>query len=363
VAGVSAPRILVWFWSGGGGGSQYAVRLARRLGVRFGAENVALSLRADDPTQAMAQDLRVFAADVMSDRKRPISTLLSLARSSAILRDHVAQARADVVLIAMNFAVAAPLSRTLRKPFVYFAHDPIPHPGDYATRAQIWTQRDLIARAKAVVALSQYGLQALASQGVDESKLQLAPLGAVFEPAAAPPQQQSPARLLLLGRMLAYKGLDVLLDALPAVADRPDWRLTIAGAGNSLDAARARLTHPQISLRPGWLSDGDIDALFASHDVLLAPYVSATQSGVVAEAMARGMPVIATRVGALAEQIGDGEGGWLCAPDGASFGDAVTKVLIAVDDRRAKADGALRIGDALWQGAFWDWLGRFAARG
>ncbi|MEZ6023912.1 MAG: hypothetical protein R3C16_10985 [Hyphomonadaceae bacterium] len=80
-----AKRILIWFWSRGGGGSVFAVNLARRLSLRFGAEAVSLSMRADDPTIARARDagLDVRAARIVSDRRRPLATMAALAQETA----------------------------------------------------------------------------------------------------------------------------------------------------------------------------------------------------------------------------------------------------------------------------------------
>ncbi|MGD9980996.1 MAG: glycosyltransferase family 4 protein [Hyphomonadaceae bacterium] len=356
-----SPRILVWFWSGGGGGSQFAARLTHRLSLRFGADRVALSMRADDPTldAARRHGLSVRPADIVSDRRRPLATAASLMRGARVLAEHARDA--DVVIAAMNFATAAPLALTLRKPLVYCAHDPAPHPGDYAVSMQKTTQAALLKRADAVVALSRFVADEL-GRALSPAKLHTAPLSSVFAPREAPRRRHlGPTRMLFLGRMIDYKGVDILADALTRIEGRNDWRLTVAGHGPALTPALvSRLSAtPGVDVLAGWLSDAEIAALLEEHDVLVAPYRSASQSGVVAEALAAGLPCVVTPVGALVEQIGEGAGGWIArgtAPD--AFAAALSAALADPAAISGKAEGALALARAAWEAPYWDWLDR-----
>jgi glycosyltransferase involved in cell wall biosynthesis len=304
---MNGGRILIWYWSGGGGGGQFAVRLAHKLATRFGADSVALSLRADDPAReaAAALNLSTQVADICSDRRKPLMTAAQLVSGARILREHARGVRK--IVVPMNFALAAPLSLQLDPPkLVYCAHDPEPHPGDYAQRAQRWTQSILFARAAHVVALSHASRAQLPKL---RAQVHVAPLSSVFAPQSQGARLAGPVHLLFAGRMIAYKGLGVLADALMRIADRDDWRLTLVGDGPALDEAMlARFRMQQVTLaRRAWLSDAELEQHIAACDVLLAPYLSATQSGPIAQALAYGKPCIVTPVSALPEQIG-------CAP-------------------------------------------------
>lgn len=352
-------RFLIWFWSGGGGGSAFAVDLARRLRLSFGNDAVTLSLRADDPAvqRALAEGLDVRAAQITSDRRRPLATAAALAQSGAVLAEHARDA--DVVIVPMNFATAAPLSATLKQPLVYCAHDPAPHPGDYARLWQRTTQALLLARATRVVALSHYAAGMLRKQGVPEGKLVVAPLSSVYEPQPPRAPQGGPTRLLFAGRMIAYKGVDLLADALPLLAQRQDWRLVVAGHGPALDAAAiARFDMPQVErVAPGWMDDAALAALIAESDLVLAPYRSATQSGIVSAALAAGKPCIATPVGALPEQIG--QAGWIAdAATPGAFAEALSAALSDPAGRAARAAMAHQIATEAWRQSYWDWLTR-----
>lgn len=353
-------RFLIWYWSPtGGGGSHYAVKLAQRLALRFGDAAISLSLHADDPSlaTASAHAFETIPAKVVTARRQPLGTVVNLAASARVLAEHAS--KADCVIAPMNFAAAAPLAMTLHKPLVYVAHDPSPHPGDYAPLLQRTTQAALLRKSARVVAPSNYAARRLMELGGARGKLHVAPLSAVFEPREPQPRPQGPLRLLFAGRMIAYKGLDILAEALARVAGGHDWRLTIAGAGPALDEATVRrfASSQASSVANEWLSEGRLDALIADCDILLAPYRSATQSGVVAQALAQGKPCVVTPVGALAEQIGDGVGGWVAeAANASAFAAALEQALPSAEGVQAKGIGALALARAAWQHDYWRWL-------
>jgi glycosyltransferase involved in cell wall biosynthesis len=82
-----------------------------------------------------------------------------------------------------------------------------------------------------------------------------------------------------------------------------------------------------------WLSHEELAQILSDHDVAVAPYVEASQSGVIAAAFGAGLPVIATPVGGLVEQVVDGVTGLICG--------AVTPGAIADSIGRLAEDRAL----------------------
>jgi glycosyltransferase involved in cell wall biosynthesis len=306
---------------------------------------------------ARAEGLNVLSASILSDRKRPLATAAALARSAGILQDHIRQSGADVVLLTMNFAVASALAFTCQKKLVYFAHDPAPHPGDYTPGLQRITQNFLLRRADAIVGLSEYATKILGGMA-PQGKLHLAPLSGVYEPDSKPrgALAQGPTRLLFVGRLVRYKGFDVLAEALGKIAHRQDWRLTIAGAGPEAERAAGLFANiPQVApVRAGWLAEEALLSLQREHDILLSPYISATQSGTISDSLALAAPVVATPVGALPEQVGGG--GWIAESiTGEGFAAALTRAL---DERAAygeKSAAALAQARSGWT-AGWHWL-------
>ncbi|WP_432486808.1 glycosyltransferase [Kineococcus sp. SYSU DK018] len=124
-------------------------------------------------------------------------------------------------------------------------------------------------------------------------------------------------RLLSLGVVRGYKGVDLLLEALRAV---PAARLTIAGelwgdAGRTVrELAAAPDLRERVELREGYVPAADLPALLAAHDALVLPYRSATASQNALLAFAHGLPVVATRTGSFPAQVRDGVDGVLVEP-------------------------------------------------
>jgi glycosyltransferase involved in cell wall biosynthesis len=125
---------------------------------------------------------------------------------------------------------------------------------------------------------------------------------------------------LFFGYVRHYKGLDTLLSAWPQVrARRPGATLVVAGeAYENTDAYRALAAasgEGAVRWLDRYIPDDEVEALFRAADVTVLPYRSATQSGVTHVAYALGVPVIATRVGGIAETVRDGETGLTCPPE------------------------------------------------
>jgi glycosyltransferase involved in cell wall biosynthesis len=145
---------------------------------------------------------------------------------------------------------------------------------------------------------------------------------------ASPAAPAPPLRVLFFGRILAYKGLDVLLEAF-APLDPQHFHLTIAGEG-----AMPPVSAPNIDVLNRFVSDDEMAELFQAAHAVALPYRAASQSGVAHMAFAFGRPVVATRVGALAEAVRDGENGILVPPGDAAALSAALQRLAETDLRQ-----------------------------
>ena len=120
--------------------------------------------------------------------------------------------------------------------------------------------------------------------------------------------------ILFFGRIDQYKGIDVLLKALPTVvAKHPDLKLSIVGNGDiSRYKDAIEMFSNNVILHNRWIKDEEVASYVNECDFMILPYTHATQSGVIPLAYAFSKPVIATRVGCLDEQVLDGETGVMC---------------------------------------------------
>jgi glycosyltransferase involved in cell wall biosynthesis len=145
---------------------------------------------------------------------------------------------------------------------------------------------------------------------------------------------------LFFGYIREYKGVDVLLDAWSTVtAARPRARLVVAGDPVQLSPAR-RAELEEAAARAGAVSHfayvpfAEVGRYFAAADVLVLPYRAVSQSGVLFLALALGVPIVATRVGALPEVLGDGDSGLLVEPGSSeALASALVRMLGDADLR------------------------------
>lgn len=130
--------------------------------------------------------------------------------------------------------------------------------------------------------------------------------------------------LLFFGFVRRYKGLHVLLEALPEIRRHlPDVQLMVAGEFYDEKAFYEDLIdendlRSSIHLHDGYVEDDEVTLYFSAADVVVQPYLSATQSGVGKIAYHFNRPLIVTEVGGLPEMVPDGDAGFVVPPDDTS---------------------------------------------
>lgn len=112
--------------------------------------------------------------------------------------------------------------------------------------------------------------------------------------------------LLFFGLIRDYKGLDLLIDALPLLGE--EYQLVIAGESyGSFEKYQAQIAASgcadRIHIFNRYIDDEEVPQFFSAADLCVLPYKSATQSGITAISLHFDLPVVATPVGGLAESI------------------------------------------------------------
>lgn len=144
------------------------------------------------------------------------------------------------------------------------------------------------------------------------------PLFSQYPVTLEPMPRRAELELLFFGFVRRYKGLEILLRALPAIRGR-DFKLTVAGEfWEQRDEVRSLAEAPEIAGRveiiDRYIGEEEAARLFSRADVLVMPYRSATGSGVLGLAYRYGVPVVASAVPGLAELVREGETGFLVEP-------------------------------------------------
>jgi glycosyltransferase involved in cell wall biosynthesis len=185
------------------------------------------------------------------------------------------------------------------------------------------SERLVLRAAAGVVVTSEWTRrQVLTRYRIPGSRVHVARPGA--DRVAAPPQ---PVRghLICVGVLGRHKGQDLLVEALADLADR-DWHCVLAGSldrdPDFVEHLQTRITRLGYDHRvrlSGVLTGAALSHAYTTADLLVAPSRSETYGMTVSEALAHGVPVIATAIGGLPEAFGstaDGSGPGQLIPPG-----------------------------------------------
>lgn len=314
---------------------EYAAELARALGeshdVLFVLERGQFTAELGISPEELDWPERVELL-VVEHAAKVATSLANAARVGASVRRfrpdviHVQEALRDYLFLAMQSLRGA-------APLVVTVHDPLPHSGTDSVRmGQRYGRYLKYYRAKADRAVV-HGAALRSDLGQDTPRLvgqiDVVPHGVLGLIAAPPPSAlpDTQHRVLLFGRMEAYKGVADFVEIVQR-CPVPGVVGVLAGRGPALDALIPTLDPGRFEVHNGYVGRSEVIRLFDSARVVLLPYRDATQSGVALLAVGRRRPVIASRVGGLAEVVIPGQNGVLIPPCEPQVGaDELARVL------------------------------------
>ncbi|MFQ5688781.1 MAG: glycosyltransferase family 4 protein [Gemmatimonadota bacterium] len=306
---------------------------------------VALSLAPSQPLPPSFEPLE--AAGVRVDRILvPPRRYLSEARALGRLLD---RQRPDVVHTHgyRSDVVGGAVARRHRIPAVTTVHGFTG--GGPRNRFYEWMQTRAYRRCAAVVAVSRPLAGFLSGvRGLEASRVHLVP-NAWRASCAPASRQEARARLGLpengpvigwVGRLSREKGADVLVDALAHLRDLP-LLATMIGDGPQRGSLERRAESQGLGERIRWC--GTVPAagrLFAAFDVFVLSSRTEGTPIVLFEAMAAGVPIVATAVGGVPDVVSEGEAALVGAPDPKALASAVRRILERPGPARRRAEAA-----------------------
>jgi glycosyltransferase involved in cell wall biosynthesis len=329
-----------------------------------------------------AADLVAVVHEPSSPQRRGLLATIA----QAVRGDYVRTARmlgrldVDVVLLQHEYGIfggrdgeyVLSFAQELTQPLVVTLHtvlsEPTPHQAEVLAA--------LCAEAELVIVMTDTALRLLVESGTcPEEKVRVVPHGAparIVERAAGEPRARRPTssavsdpfRLSSFGLISPGKGLETVIEALPAMIERhPEIVYTIAGR-----------THPDVSRREGewyrlmlerrvlelglgsqvefddrFLSIDELSDLLASTDVFLTPYGNREQiaSGALTFAIAAGCAVVSTPYWYAQDMLASGAGLLVPFRDSEALADAVCSYIDRPDTLKAARTEAQRIGSTL----------------
>jgi len=180
--------------------------------------------------------------------------------------------------------------------------------------------RFLVGRSDAVVANS--GFTAGRVRALRDARVEVVPYGSplpAFE-GQAEPFAKTPRRILFVGRHIERKGIPFLIRAMEKLENPADWELRIVGTGDVTEELKAEAANSAQAERivfTGKLSSGELAREYLGADLFVLPAIVDSKGDteglgvVLIEAVAAGLPLVASDVGGIPDVVTDGETGLL----------------------------------------------------
>jgi glycosyltransferase involved in cell wall biosynthesis len=319
----------------------------------------------DLPTGGYAYDRRVLALlGRFGVRARhlplpgsfPFPTQADLAETARAL----GAVEADAVLLVDGLAygaLPAPLIEALHSPILALVHHPLcleAGLGADARAALRASETAALARAAGVVVTSPTTAATLAADfGVPRHRITVAVPGTDPAPRAHGSSAGGPLEILTVGAVVPRKAHATLVRALGPLRHH-DWRLTIVGPtdrdADALAAVEAAIRDTGLSRRVTLAGPADSRALavrYAATDLFVLASLYEGYGMVLAEALARGLPMVCTTGGAAAETVPDGAAIKVAPGDEPALTRALARVIADAGLRRALGDAAWAAGRSL----------------
>jgi glycosyltransferase involved in cell wall biosynthesis len=134
-------------------------------------------------------------------------------------------------------------------------------------------------------------------------------------------------RVLFFGRLLDYKGLDLLAEALAMILPRPDIEVRIVGNGPESEDLETLRGLPGVSVENRWVPEDEVGTLLAWSDAIVMTHREASQSGVAAAGLAARRWIVSTRIGGIAEQLQGQPGAILCDINAGAIAAGLLRLL------------------------------------
>jgi glycosyltransferase involved in cell wall biosynthesis len=214
------------------------------------------------------------------------------------------------------------------------------------------SERASLRSVRHVVVTSEATAEALSPYDVNRARISVIVPG-TDEASLAAGGRDDNVNLLCVATLTPRKGHDLLIDALATLTSLP-WKLTCVGnltrGSQTVATLREQIHRAGLDQRVslvGELTGDALEAAYRSADLFVLPTRHEGYGMVVAEALARGIPVISTRTGGIPALVGPNAGLLVPPDDSAAFREALARALGDSVLRMSLRDGARRAREHL----------------
>ena len=334
-------KILVLHWGRTAAGPALTLKLAQEL-IADGRHEVAVSYsgQADLVDEFRELPCPRYEVQTWSSARGVPRAFLSMPLVVRGLRRFMKEHGITTTLVPMEQpmqSLAAWSFRANGARYVHFMHDASLHPGEQSVVVAGLRRLHLKPVQEMVVFSSAVRDATIENWQKDPSRVHLTDLPPMF----SAPEGQGDRTLSagkdvvcgMFGRAVEYKGFDIAVDAVAALrAEGRRVQLRLVGKGVTEFVPEKYRDEPWLHLEDRWIADDEITGLIGSFDVLLLPYREASQSGVLVESAALGVPSVVTPVGGLPEQLKSLEAG--------EVADSVDPAAVALAIKKLVGDSA-----------------------
>lgn len=314
----------------------------------------------DTPTGGYAYDKRIIAGlralgwqidviDLGSAFPNPDAAV----RAAALAKLLATPEDCPIVIDGLAFGVMAAEAELLheRNPLLALVHHPLAlETGIDAGVANALrdSERAALGCTRSVIVTSQPTAEILRRDyAVPSERIAVIRPGVDRAPARARRSQGAEVNLLAVGSITPRKGYDILIEVLASLRELP-WQLTIAGALRS-DTALARLESDIVRFHlqdrvviAGAVTEERLTGFYTNVDVFVLASLFEGYGMVFGEAIAHGLPIVATAVGAAGDIVPEDAGVLVAPGDAGALREALRRVIEDADLRTCMADAARR---------------------
>lgn len=310
-------NVLYWYWGRKGGGANYASLLFKSL-KKSKEINLfpSFSRQSDFYIHETEKDENFNIDTYVSILEFLLKTMilpLTIIRLYFFLKRN----RVNDVFCPMSHLwniFFLPMFRLAGVKYTLVVHDAVPHPGDNLFIRKHMLRYEILSCAKIIVLTNAVKEKVLENYNV-KAPIEVIPHGVLTYGHQGPRNYPSSQfNLVFFGRILEYKGVDLLIQEFCKIKNA-NINLKIYGRGEVSKKSEFLINSSQsITFKNDWIKEEDIGEIMNSSDALILPYIEASQSGVIPIALSSGIPIIASDIGGLKEQLNNGQLGVMFKP-------------------------------------------------
>jgi glycosyltransferase involved in cell wall biosynthesis len=277
---------------------------------------VIVSKQSENINEWHKTGLNILEVDTYNDFKSMVLSTLRI-KKFFNLREKIMAFKPDVIYYPMIHIWTPIINLLIRKvPKIVTLHDPRLHKGEENFILEKISNLS-IKQADRIIILSNIFKETVINLGIDRDKIDVIPHGefSYYADKNNNMKKEFKNTILFFGRISKYKGIEVLLKAFKIIKGiKKETKLLIVGNGDITKYKNLIERISDVDIINRWISDDEVGEFFSKADFLVVPYIDASQSGVIPIAYGFSMPVVASRIGGIPEQVDDGKTGFLVRP-------------------------------------------------